>query len=200
MSWARDHLPVPEVLDCGADGNVEWMLTAALPGRDATTPELKADPRALVTLLAQGLRRFHEAPVNECPFNFTLEVAIDQVRDRVAAGLVNPETDFHPEHRHHTPRSALAELERTRPATEDLVVCHGDYCLPNVLIDDGKVVGFLDLGEVGIADRWLDLAVGPWSVTWNLGPGWEEQFLSAYGIDADQERIAFYRLLYDLSS
>ena len=200
MRWARDHLPVPEVLECGVDLAVEWMLTAELPGRDATSPELKADPRALVTRLAQGLRLFHEAPVDKCPFDFTLEVAISSVRDRVARGLVNPEMDLHPEHRHLTPQTALEELERMRPATEDLVVCHGDYCLPNVLIDDSKVVGFLDLGEVGIADRWWDLAVGAWSVTWNLGPGWEEHFLSTYGVDADEERIAFYRLLYDLSS
>ena len=41
---------------------------------------------------------------------------------------------FHEEHAHLTPAAALAELEATVPAEEDLVVCHGDYCAPNVLL------------------------------------------------------------------
>ena len=44
------------------------------------------------------------------------------------------------------------------------------------------------------------VAVGAWSVTWNLGPGWEELFYEAYGVEPDEPRIEFYRLLYDLAS
>lgn len=105
-----------------------------------------------------------------------------------------------PSHAHLTPRAALAELERLRPAVEDLVVCHGDYCPPNVLIAGARITGFVDVGELGVADRWWDLAVGSWSITWNLGPGWEELFLHAYGVDRDRGRVAFFRLLYDLVS
>jgi len=34
-----------------------------------------------------------------------------------------------------------------------------------VLLGAGRVVGYLDLGEVGIADRSRDLAVATWSMT-----------------------------------
>lgn len=200
VKWAAAHLPVPEVIDCGTSGEVEWLLTRALLGRDATAPELKADPQRLATILGRGLRHFHQAPVESCPFDFTVEAALERVRRRVAGNLVDPDRDFHPEHRHLTPEAALEELTRLRPETEDLVVCHGDYCLPNVLIAGDSAVGFLDLGELGVADRWWDLAVGTWSVTWNLGPGWEEHFLEAYGVERDGKLVAFYRLLYDLAS
>ena len=116
------------------------------------------------------------------------------------AGLVVPKRDLHPEHSHLSPRRALDELERLRPDTEDLVVCHGDYCPPNVLVTDGAVSGYVDVGEVGVADRWWDIALGTWSTTWNFGPGHETQFLAAYGVDHDDRRCAFYRLLYDLVS
>jgi aminoglycoside phosphotransferase len=33
-----------------------------------------------------------------------------------------------------TAESALRELERLRPPTEDLVVGHGDYFFPNILV------------------------------------------------------------------
>ena len=109
-------------------------------------------------------------------------------------------SDFHPEHQHFTSQEALKELEAKMPVSEDVVLCHGDYCLPNVLIKAGRVSGYVDLGELGLADRWWDLAVATWSLTWNLGPGWEDLFLERYGIDADPERIGYFRLLYDLTS
>jgi len=158
------------------------------------------DPPMLVPVLAKGLRTFHDAPTENCPFDFCLGQALEHVRARVEEGLIDPVLDFHPEHQQFTIQAALKELETTAPSTEDVVLCHGDYCFPNVLIYQGQVKGYVDLGELGLADRWWDLAVATWSVTWNIGPGWEDLFLDAYGIEPDQERIKYYRLLYDLTS
>jgi kanamycin kinase len=200
MRWAGSRLPVPRVIDGGTTEGVDWLLTAALPGLPATDEGLTADPPSLVPLLARGLRDLHETRAEDCPFDFGLDAALAHVRDRVTNGLVEPGRDFHPEHSHLTASEALAELRSRRPAAEDLVLCHGDYCLPNILIVDGQVSGYVDLGELGVADRWWDLAVATWSLTWNLGPGWEDLFLESYGAAADRERTAYFRLLYDLVS
>ena len=45
---------------------------------------------------------------------------------------------------------------------------HGDFCLPNVFFADGKVSGFIDLGDAGIADRWYDIALGYRSLKHNV--------------------------------
>jgi kanamycin kinase len=202
LAWAAAYLPVPHVLDGGIVDGVQWTLLTGLPGKDATARELRRDPATLVANLGAALRAFHDAaPAQACPFNCTLDVALDLARRRVDAGLVDPETDFHDEHRRFTPATALEHLEANRPPDEDVVVTHGDYCPPNILFDDdGGLTGFVDLGELGVADRWRDVAVGTWSVTWNYGPGWEPTFLEAYGIEPDPDRIAYYRLLYDLVS
>ena len=55
-------------------------------------------------------------------------------------------------------------------------------------------------GALAVADRWYDLAVATWSVTWNLGAGWEDLFLASYGVARDDQAIAFYRLVYDLTA
>lgn len=198
LNWAQSRLPVPRPLAHGWDDAHEWLLTSALAGVNATDDRLRADPPRLVPLLAAGLRQFHSVPVDDCPFDNRLDVSVQLARQRVAAGLVDVQKDLHSDHGKLTAKEALNRLARLRPSQEDLIVCHGDYCLPNVLIRDGQVSGFVDLGNVGVADRWLDLAVATWSVTWNLGPGWEDLFLESYGIPRDPEKIAFYRLLYDL--
>ncbi len=201
LQWAIGFVPVPAVLETGTDGESDWLVTGALGGIDATRHPRFAQPERLVPALARGLARFHAAtPVAECPFDFTAGPAIDHARSRVREGIANP-ADLHPEHRHLTLDAAVEELERLAPADEDLVGCHGDYCLPNVLLDDhGTVCGYIDLGELGVADRACDVVVGAWSVTWNLGAGLEELFYRSYGYRPDARRVAFYRLLYDLVS
>jgi kanamycin kinase len=199
LAWAAIRLPVPRVLDFGADDEYEWLLTAGLAGVNALNDRLRADPRRLVPLLGEGLRRFHSVPVGDCPFDSRLDGALRIAQQRVAAGLVDAEQDLHRDHGELTAEAALARLAELQPEAEDLVVCHGDFCLPNVLLSDGHVSGYVDLGSLGVADRWWDLAVATWSVTWNLGPGWEDLFLEGYGIGWDHQKAAFYRLLYDLS-
>ena len=82
---------------------------------------------------------------------------------------------------------------------DEVVVCHGDACAPNTLItDDGRCSGHVDLGALGVADRWADLAIATWSTTWNYGPRWQVPLLDAYGIAPDAERTRYYRLLWDL--
>lgn len=197
MEWAAGSLPVPRVLDHGSQDGTDWLLTAALPGLDATRDPLQADPARLVPLLAAGLRRVHALPQERCPFDWTLARALPVARHRAAAGLVRP-ADLHEDHGPLTAGEALARLEALLPAGEDLVVCHGDYCFPNVVLADGAVCGYVDLGGLGVADRWWDLAVATWSVTWNVGPGWEDLFLQSYGVERDARRMALYRLLHDL--
>ena len=80
------------------------------------------------------------------------------------------------------------------------MVCHGDACAPNTLIgDDGRWSSHVDLGALGVGDRWADIAIATWSTQWNYGPGWERALLDAYGIEPDPERTAWYRLLWDMT-
>jgi kanamycin kinase len=84
------------------------------------------------------------------------------------------------------------------PAADRLVVCHGDACSPNTLMaDDGTFSGHVDLGDLGVADRWADLAIATLSLDWNFptdGPGgFQEVLLDAYGVGADVGRIEYYR-------
>ncbi|MCV7226155.1 aminoglycoside 3'-phosphotransferase [Mycolicibacterium komossense] len=80
------------------------------------------------------------------------------------------------------------------PPVDRLVVCHGDACAPNTLIDaDGRFCGHVDLGALGVADRWADLAVATLSLGWNYPGLREEDLLEAYGIEPDAIRIDYYR-------
>jgi len=201
LRWAANFLPVPRVIESGFAPGGDWMLTAELAGTPAIAPALVAEPERLARAVGRGLRRFHDTlPVAGCPFDARTATLLAGVRARAAAGAIDPAA-FHPEHAAFDVAGALAELERLRPTGEDHpVVCHGDACYPNVLIGaGGEACGYLDLGELGIGDRWWDLAAATWSTTWNLGPGFETALLEGYGTPPDPRRQAFFRLLYDMA-
>ncbi len=78
-----------------------------------------------------------------------------------------------------------------------LDIVHGDACVPNVLLgDDGSFVGMVDVGNLGVASRWADLAVASWSLEHNFGPGADQEFWAAYGEAPDPDEIRRYRELY----
>jgi aminoglycoside phosphotransferase len=195
MRWAHSYVPVPRVLDSGADAQGSWLLTAALPGEMAVTDRWKADPATAVTAIGSGLRSFHDAlPVSSCPVSWSAAERVEWAERSAAAGGLVP-ARWHPDHSAMTLEQALRAVGDT-PPVDRLVVCHGDTCAPNTLIlADGTFCGHVDLGDLGVADQWADLAVATWSTTWNYGPGWEEPLLAAYGVEADPVRTRYYRLL-----
>jgi kanamycin kinase len=198
--WAAPYLPVPRVVALEDLGSTTILLTEALPGLDGTQAAWRSDLPGLVRALGHGLRAFHDAVGEEwCPFRFDLARALAHVEERLRAGAIR-DTGFHEEHAHLTPAEALTQLESTAPDDEDLVVCHGDFCPPNALLQEGTVTGYVDLAELGAADRWWDVAVGAWSVGWNFGQELEPLFYESYGVAPDPARIRFFRLLYDLVS
>jgi kanamycin kinase len=80
------------------------------------------------------------------------------------------------------------------PPADGSVVVHGDACAPNTIIGlDGAFAGHVDLGDLGVGDRWADLAIASLSLEWNYGAGFEDMFFAAYGIERDEERISWYR-------
>jgi len=107
--------------------------------------------------------------------------------------------DFDEERAGRSPASLLDELHATRPPDEDLVLTHGDYCFPNVVINDWSLSGFIDLGRCGVADRYHDLAQAERSVRRNLGERWVAPFFATYGISTpDEAKLQYYQLLDEL--
>lgn len=181
LAWAAPHTPVPEVLEAGSDGDGAWLVTAAVVGLSAVSPRWVAAPAVAAAAIGAGLRALHDAlPVPSCPFDWGVAARLARADER---GTGSPAA-----------RTALGEP----PSVDRLVVCHGDACAPNTLLDDsGRWTAHVDLGALGVADRWADLAVATYSLGWNYGPGWEGALLEAYGVAPDDERTDYYRRLWD---
>jgi len=71
--------------------------------------------------------------------------------------------------------------EREKQLKCDTVI-HGDFCLPNVMIKDGKFEAFIDVGQAGVGDRHIDIFWVLWSLEYNLKTDkYRDYFLDLYG-------------------
>jgi aminoglycoside phosphotransferase/RimJ/RimL family protein N-acetyltransferase len=195
LEWLNGRLPVPELCYYDEVDGVEYLLMTAVSGRTAIDPHHKSNLKQLVDLLAEGLQQIHAIPVEECPFDQRLLVQMEIARLRLIHGQVD-EADFEPEWQGKSAVLLFEQLLDSQPDYEYLHFTHGDYCLPNVLIEDGQIGGFIDWGLAGVADRYRDLALAARSLRHNWGEEWVGRFFDAYGIKRlNKEKLAFYTLL-----
>jgi len=187
--YAEHGLSSALVCYCMADR--DYLLVSALDGADGTQALHCASPERLSTAFGQALRRLHETDTADCP-----------VRDGMGALLSPvPGTPFLQSHLDMlapyigaaSALTAAAEIQKRSGLLQNDVVMHGDYCLPNIMLKDWALSGFIDLGGSGLGDRHYDLAWGLWTLCYNLKtPVYGTRFLDAYGrdkIDGDRLRV-----------
>lgn len=196
LEWLGHKLPVPEVHFFGESEDWVYLLTTGLDGKDACN--CAYEPERLVPLLAEGLRPIHAVPIAGCPFNWSVQAMLGRAAKHVRQGAVD-ESDFESEHAGWTAVEVLAQVRKQIPPSEERILTHGDYCLPNVILSNGSVAGFVDVGRAGVSDRYRDLGIGLRSIRSNLGPGYEELFFKSYGLERpDWEKVEFFILLDEL--
>ncbi|MET0813064.1 MAG: aminoglycoside 3'-phosphotransferase [Microbacterium sp.] len=171
LVWLEGRHPAPRVVSYGADDDAEWLVTAAITGDHAVGDTWRARRSEAIAAIARGLRAIHAVPVD------------DEARGWDSWVVRTP--------------PSIGE----RPAITEPVLVHGDACAPNTLISaDGEWVGNVDVGDLAVGDRWADLAVASMSLDWNFGEGHQDEFFAAYGVERDEERIRYYRALWEAES
>lgn len=178
----------PAVLAYVSSGR-DWLLTAAVPGEDCIAPRYLEDPKRLSDTIALELRKLHETDYTGCPVpdrtgDYAAAVERNRATGRFGGDLPPDSFGFR------TAEEAYAVFLSGKDALRSKVLLHGDYCLPNILLRDWALSGFIDVGCGGVGDRHIDLFWGAWTLQWNLKTDqYRSRFFDAYGRDALDEPL-----------
>jgi len=183
LRWIDGRLPAPKPLLYMAQGWWEYQLTTEVQGTPSYQME-RSERMNAVRVVAEALRTIHGLDTRGCPYRNTAANRIGEARSSK-----DPET-----------HSALDGLEASMP-DEDMVFTHGDYCLPNIIMEGGALSGVIDWDHGGIGDPYGDLEACLWSIGYNYGEDAEklkQRFLRVYGLEElDEAKLQWYARLSD---
>jgi aminoglycoside 3'-phosphotransferase-1 len=200
LRWLQGRAPAAPFVAFAAEGDRAWLLTGALAGRSGDD-WLEHDPALLpriVDAFAGFMLRLHALPTDECPFRADVAMRLADARRRVCDGMVD-EDDFDGDHANWSAAAVLSEVERLAPRARTAVVTHGDFSLGNLMLDDDLcVTGCLDVGRLGVADPYQDVAIF-WQNLAEHGVATQRRFLDAIGVaKPDGSRLELHRCLDEL--
>ena len=167
----------------------DWLLTRRVPGEDCTYQIYKDDPIRLCDTTAHLLRMLHETPIDNCPVS-------NRTADYLATAAQNYERksydiDLFPDNwGYASPEEAWRVIGETGHLLKADTLLHGDYCLPNIMLNNWQFSGFIDLDTAGVGDKHVDLFWGMWSLQFNLKTDkYCQRFLDVYGREAISEPL-----------
>lgn len=209
MEWLKDKISVPQILCSEQEKGMSYLLMSRMRGEMSSSTKIMANPRQLVKALAEGLKMLWEIDISTCPYSNAIDNKLKHAEELVINKLCNTddaEPDTYGESGFENPEQLLQWLKSNKP-DEELVFSHGDYCLPNIFIENNKIAGFIDLGRSGVADKYQDIALCYRSLVHNYDGSYggrvyedfdERILFDELGIVPDWNKIKYYLLLDEL--
>ena len=208
VRWLNRRLPVPSIPAYEIHNGFSYTLMTKAEGKMLCDMDFLQTPELVINLAAQGLKMLWETDANDCPCSVSrLTNRLMAAEYNVAHGLVNienTEPETFGKGGFKDPEELLDWLKNNRPP-EDIVLTHGDYCLPNIFAKGDRISGFIDLGKAGPADRWQDIAIAIRSLDHNFDGRYfdgkpifdfkPQMFLDALGVEMNEEKYRYYYLL-----
>lgn len=161
LKFLQKKLPVPEVYAYEESNDKLYILMSKCPGQMLCSDFYMENPDKLIKSLANGLKKLWSIDISQCSSDQRLDQKLIQAEyniknDYFDINNVDPST-FGP-NGFKDPSHLLQWLNENRQE-EELVLSHGDFCLPNIFGIGEEVTGFIDIGKCGIADKWCDIAL-----------------------------------------
>ena len=209
MQWLEEKIPVPKVIAYEVEDEKSCLLMSKVSGIMSCDTYYLEHPQILLEALVTGLKMLWEVDATDCPVVRDVDVVLEEARKQVEndwVDLENVEPTTFGEGGFESPKQLLEWLENHRPSFEP-VLSHGDFCLPNIFLEDGQVKGFIDLGRTGVGDKWNDIALCYRSLKHNFdgtygGKVYEDfnpdMLFEKLGVEPDWEKIKWYLLLDEL--
>ena len=177
-----------DVLDYLSDER-DWLLTAKIHGDDCTAAKHLDQPERLAESLGERLALLHGLDYADCPIPNHTKRYLEKMEHNKRSGIYD-KSHFPDSFGYRSAEEAWAVVERHSHLLKTDTLLHGDYCLPNVILNDWQFSGFIDLDNGGVGDRHVDVFWGAWTLWFNLKTDkYRQRFFDAYGRDKIDDEV-----------
>lgn len=167
----------------------DFMVTEKIKGDDCISPQYLNQPERLCDTLAECLVRLHSLHFSDCPIQNHTQLYLTKAEENYRTG--NYDKSHFPDSFGYTcEKEAWGYIEKYKHLLKTDTLLHGDYCLPNIILDNWQFSGFIDLDNAGVGDKHVDIFWAIWTLEYNLKTDkYAERFLKAYGYEKVNHNI-----------
>lgn len=165
----------------------DYMLTEKISGNDCIYYKYLQNPKKLCDTIAEQLVFLHSINPKDCPIKNHTENYLKTAFSNYKSENYD-KSQFLDSFGYKNEEEALKVIEQNKHLLSNDTLLHGDYCLPNIILDNWNFSGFIDLDSGGIGDKHVDIFWGIWTLYYNLKTEkYAKRFIDVYG----KEKINF---------
>lgn len=196
LDYLKDKVIVPEKVFYEKYNGMSYLLTKSLNGIMLCDDYFDDHVMEGIDIIVEAFNALYNIDYSDCVIDETIPVKIKRIEENI--GLIKEE-DIKKEilDRFHTKQAILKYLKGNMPK-QIIGFTHGDMSLPNIYACNGHFSGLLDTEDAGLSDIYYDLVVCEMSIERNYGEEYVDVFYEKLGIEKDEFKSDYYRILLSL--
>lgn len=196
LDYLKDKVIVPEKVFYEKYNGMSYLLTKSLNGIMLCDDYFDDHVMEGIDIIVEAFNALYNIDYSDCVIDETIPVKIKRIEENI--GLIKEE-DIKKEilDRFHTKQAILKYLKGNMPK-QIIGFTHGDMSLPNIYACNGHFSGLLDTEDAGLSDIYYDLVVCEISIERNYGEEYVDVFYEKLGIEKDEFKSDYYRILLSL--
>lgn len=161
----------------------DYLVTEKIAGEDSVSDKYLANPTKLCDTLAENLSFLHSIDFKDCPIKNHTERYLARAEANYLSGNYD-KSMFPDSFGYHSADEARNVILAHSNLLKNDTLLHGDYCLPNILLNDWKLSGFIDVGSGGVGNKHVDIFWAIWTLYYNFKTDkYTKRLIDAYGRD-----------------
>lgn len=196
IDYLKDKVIVPEKVFYEKYNGMSYLLTKSLNGIMLCDDYFDDHIMEGIDIIVEAFNALYNIDYSDCIIDETIPVKIKRIEENI--GLIKEE-DIKKEilDRFHTKEAILKYLKGNMPK-QIIGFTHGDMSLPNIYASNGHFSGFIDTENAGLCDIYYDIVVCEMSIERNYGKEYIDVFYEKLGIEKDEFKSDYYRILLSL--
>lgn len=196
LDYLEDKIMVPEKVFYEKYNGMSYLLTKSLNGIMLCDDYFDDHVMEGIDIIVEAFNALYNIDYSDCVIDETIPVKIKRIEENISK---IKEKDIKKEilDRFHTKEAILKYLKGNMPK-QIIGFTHGDMSLPNIYACNGHFSGLLDTEDAGLSDIYYDLVVCEISIERNYGKEYIDVFYEKLGIEKDEFKSDYYRILLSL--
>lgn len=191
LEYLNGKINIPEKVFYEKYNGMSYILTKEVKGIPLSDEYFINNPMLGIDILVDVFNHLYNIDYSDCILDETIDNKIKYIETK------NIKLNDDLIKRFHTKESLIKYIKGNKPK-QIIGLTHGKLTLNNIITIDNKFSGLIDVGFSGLCDIYYDLVMCEMSIEKYYGINYIDVFYDKIGIEKDEFKSDYYRLLISL--